>query len=122
MHVEKLIGWNLKRIREERQLTQAQLGLHLLAPDQSYLSQMEAGERNPTARILFRIAEGLGITVGDLFQTDGVPEEIANAPNKAVPKTRAGRVKKKPDTKRADKRSKASGSARTKTGRARVGT
>jgi transcriptional regulator with XRE-family HTH domain len=93
-------------------LTQAQLGLHLLAPDQSYLSQMEAGERNPTSRILFRIAEGLGITVGDLFQTEGVPEEIANAPNKAVPKTRAGRVKKLPATKQLKKRSKADATKR----------
>ncbi|MGN6424298.1 MAG: helix-turn-helix domain-containing protein [Asticcacaulis sp.] len=100
MHVEGLVGWNLKRVREMLGVSQKELALRLLTIDQGYLSQLENGERNPTCRTIYRIAEALEISAGELFQTYGVPNEIAAAPTKRVPKSRAGRApskRKKPD-------------------------
>lgn len=103
MYVEKLLGWNIKRIRDEKRISQKELSLRLSTLDQGYVSRLEDGELNPTTRTLYKIAEALESTVGDLFQTDGVSEEIANAPNIRRPKTRSGRSLEKADRKAASK-------------------
>ena len=62
MDVDALIGWNFKRLRLNLGLSQEELALRLGTIDQAYISQLEAGERNPTGRTIFRLAEALGVS------------------------------------------------------------
>lgn len=75
MDVGKIIGWNVKRLRSRLGLTQAELSLRIDLVNQAYVSDLEKGKRNPTAILLALIARSLGATVGELFQTEGVPKE-----------------------------------------------
>ena len=62
----KGIGPMIQRLREEKGWTQAELGVyaHLGA---STVSLLESGKRKASARTLSRLAEALGVKVGDLF-------------------------------------------------------
>ena len=62
----KGIGPMIQRLREEKGWTQAELGVyaHLGA---STVSLLESGKRKASARTLSRLAEALGVEVGDLF-------------------------------------------------------
>jgi transcriptional regulator with XRE-family HTH domain len=84
MDVDGLIGWNFRRLRLAQGLTQEELWLRLGTLDQSYLSQLEDGERNPTGRTIFRLAGALEVEVGELFSTKGVPDEILLSPMTTV--------------------------------------
>ena len=95
MDVDALIGWNFKRLRQDLNLSQEELALRLGSIDQAYISQLEGGERNPTGRTIFRLAVALGVEVGELFRTDGIPASIASAESGTQKKTRAGRLGKK---------------------------
>jgi transcriptional regulator with XRE-family HTH domain len=56
----------VKRLRQEREWNQTELAYHAgLAP--SVISQIENGKRDPSARTLRKLAEALGVEVGDLF-------------------------------------------------------
>ncbi len=68
------IGPVVQRLREEKGWTQAELGVyaHLGA---STVSLLESGKRKASARTLSRLAEALGVKVGDLF-----PEEDPRLP------------------------------------------
>ncbi|MGN6210515.1 helix-turn-helix domain-containing protein [Asticcacaulis sp.] len=76
MDVEALIGWNLKRLRKARNLSQEEIGLRLGIADQAYISRVESGQQNPTAVMLYLMASALAVNVAELFQTDGVPNRI----------------------------------------------
>jgi DNA-binding XRE family transcriptional regulator len=60
------LGRNLRRVRTAAGLTQIALakrsGIH-----RSYVSALEAGQRNPTALTLQRLAEVLGVTPTAFF-------------------------------------------------------
>jgi transcriptional regulator with XRE-family HTH domain len=75
MDVGKILGWNVRRIRNERGLSQEQLALAVGIVNQAYVSDLEAGRRNPTAILLVLIARELSASVGDLFETATVPPE-----------------------------------------------
>ena len=92
MDVDRLIGFNFKRLRLGKNLPQEEIALRLGTVDQAYLSQLEKGERNPTGRTIFRLAGALEVNVGDLFATDGVDEDILVSPKTTVKKSRAGRA------------------------------
>jgi len=94
MDVDALIGWNFKRLRLNLGLSQEELALRLGTIDQAYISQLEAGERNPTGRTIFRLAEALGVAAGEFFRQENVPEEISAAKERGAKKSRAGRRKK----------------------------
>jgi transcriptional regulator with XRE-family HTH domain len=65
----------VKRLRKEREWNQTELAYHAgLAP--SVISQIENGKRDPTARTLRKLAEALGVEVGDL-----VPKPLAPQPS-----------------------------------------
>ncbi len=62
-------GENVRRLREKRELTQERLS-ELAELDQTYISGIENGSRNPTIRSVVRISKALKTTVADLC--DGI--------------------------------------------------
>lgn len=63
------VAENIKRIRKEKGLTQKQLGAKC-GMAESTLRQYEIGYRNPKIITLRRIADGLGVTLGELIGDD----------------------------------------------------
>lgn len=80
MDVQALVGWNVARLRTKLKVSQAQLAARSTIIDQSYISGLETGKRNPTAVILMLISTALDVQVGELFSTIGVPREIIDGP------------------------------------------
>ena len=71
LHIHAAFGRAVRAIRTERFLSQEQLAerAHL---DQTYLSGIERGVRNPTLRVISRIAEGLETSLPELFRVTEV--------------------------------------------------
>jgi transcriptional regulator with XRE-family HTH domain len=59
MDMRKLVGRNVKRVRQEKRLTQEQLA-ELSGFSQQYISGLEQGRRNPTIVSLYELATALG--------------------------------------------------------------
>lgn len=53
-------GTVLRRVRKEVGLTQEQLA-HAAEVDRTFVGMIERGERQPTVRVLFRLAEALNV-------------------------------------------------------------
>ena len=66
MDVRKRVGLNLKRLRQERDLSQERFafeaGLH-----RTYISGVERGVRNPTVTVLEEIAIALKVPTSELL-------------------------------------------------------
>ena len=63
------IGGKLRRMRQERRLTQAQMAAELeVSP--SYLNLIESNRRPVTARVLLRLAEKFKVEIGSLVADD----------------------------------------------------
>jgi transcriptional regulator with XRE-family HTH domain len=60
-------GENVRALREKRELTQERLS-ELAELDQTYISGIENGSRNPTILSVARIAKALKTTVADLCE------------------------------------------------------
>lgn len=58
MGLVQLLGENVRRLRNERGLSQEELAFRA-GMKRSYLSDLERGTRNPTVRALGRLAEAL---------------------------------------------------------------
>ncbi len=58
-------GLRLRRLREAKQSTQEALA-ERAGLDQTYISGIERGLRNPGIKNVVRLAKGLGITTADL--------------------------------------------------------
>lgn len=99
MDVDRLIGWNFKRLRTAQGVSQGEMSLRLVTLDQGYLSQLEDGQRNPTGRTIFRLASALDVDPGELFSTKGAPLEIVESDQTTVKKSRAGRANPKKKSK-----------------------
>ena len=67
MDVRKRVGINLKRLRQDRQMSQEELafesGLH-----RTYISGIERGVRNPTVLVLEEIAVALKVPAAKLLE------------------------------------------------------
>jgi transcriptional regulator with XRE-family HTH domain len=70
MDMRKLVGRNVKRIRQEKDLTQEQLA-ELSGFSQQYISGLEQGRRNPTIVTLYELATALGVSHMELVSPDG---------------------------------------------------
>jgi len=70
MDIRKRIGWNLKRLRSERNITQEDFATDS-GFDRGYISGVERGVRNPSVLVLDRIAKALQVDVGELFDQEG---------------------------------------------------
>jgi predicted transcriptional regulator len=60
MDMRKLVGRNVKRIRQEKGLTQEQLA-ERCGFSQQYISGLEQGRRNPTIVSIYELATALGV-------------------------------------------------------------
>ena len=67
------LGDRIRKLRDERELTQGQLALSS-SVSQGYLSQLENGEvKNPSAAVLLRVAQAVNVDPDDLFEAAGYP-------------------------------------------------
>ena len=62
-----LLGQRVRALREESNLTQEQLAL-MTGVGRSYLAKVEAGNRHATIDFMEKVALGLGVTLGQLFE------------------------------------------------------
>jgi transcriptional regulator with XRE-family HTH domain len=68
MDMRKLVGRNVKRVRQEKRLTQEQLA-ELSGFSQQYISGLEQGRRNPTVVSLYELATALGVSHMELVRS-----------------------------------------------------
>lgn len=66
MDVRKRIGWNLRRLHKERDISQEDFATDS-GFDRGYISGVERGVRNPSALVLERIAAALEVDIAELF-------------------------------------------------------
>ena len=70
MDARVLFGRNVARLRSAAGLSQTQLAFHLdptgKGISQSYVSQLEAGKRDPKLRTLVALAHALGVPIGEV--------------------------------------------------------
>jgi transcriptional regulator with XRE-family HTH domain len=65
------LGRAVRAIREERGISQVQLA-EATGLEQSWISHVERGARNPTWQNVVRLAKGLGVGIGELAaRTEG---------------------------------------------------
>jgi len=94
-HGLNVFGWNVRRWREEKGLTQESLA-ERASLDPTYISGIERGIRNPSVLSVIRIAKALGVTASKLLEkvdaetsdaraesTDSAPGEIYAQNNKS---------------------------------------
>jgi transcriptional regulator with XRE-family HTH domain len=80
MDMRRLVGQNVKRIRQRRGLTQERFA-ELSGFSQQYISGLESGHRNPTVVTVYELAVALGVSHIDLMR-----------PTKSTSKGRSGTV------------------------------
>jgi transcriptional regulator with XRE-family HTH domain len=68
------VGQEIRRVREERGLNQAQLAV-VVGTGPAAISRIENGRQSPNTETLERIARALGVEAGDLF-----PKEQSRLP------------------------------------------
>lgn len=92
MDMRRLVGRNLRRIREAQEIRQEKLA-ELSGFGQQYISDIERGRRNPTVVTLFHLATALGVVPADLVVfDDGDPGDAP--PSRARAGPAAGRKKR----------------------------
>ncbi len=69
MSVQRRLSRNIQRIRREKGLSQEELA-HRADVHQTYLSGVETGRRNPSVKVVERIANALGVDISQLFKAD----------------------------------------------------
>jgi len=79
MDVRARIGWNLRRLRKERGVTQEDLATDS-GIDRGYISGVERGVRNPSVSVLVRIADAIGVDVSELFDRSKAEEFSRDRP------------------------------------------
>jgi transcriptional regulator with XRE-family HTH domain len=62
----KTFGKNLKEHRLKKGLTQEQLG-ELAKVNYKYIGEIERGEKNPSAIILYKLSKALGVSVAEII-------------------------------------------------------
>ena len=90
MDVRARIGWNLRRLREERGVTREDFATDCKL-DRGYVRCVERGVRNPAIDNLVRMATALGVDIAELFDAAKAAEfSIAFRPRHGPRKRRSG--------------------------------
>ena len=66
MNARTILGWNLRRLRVAKGLSQERLAL-ASGIDRAYVGRVERGEENVTINVIAAVAEILEVPVSDLF-------------------------------------------------------
>ena len=74
--IEQVFGSVLRTLREERGLSQEQLG-NEAGSGRTYISQLERGEKGPSLKTVFRLAPHLGVPPSEIVRL--VESEIGPA-------------------------------------------
>lgn len=75
------VGERIRFFREKKNITVNKLA-NLSGVSQSYLRDIELGNKQPTVEYLEYICYGLDISLKDFFDTDKVEDDIYNAMSK----------------------------------------
>jgi transcriptional regulator with XRE-family HTH domain len=67
MDMRRLVGRNVRRIREKKGLTQEQFA-EISGFSQQYISSLEQGRRNPTIITIYELSVALGVSHIDLVR------------------------------------------------------
>ena len=67
MNVNQELGMRIRYLREQRKMTLEDLAFDANV-NKNYLSDLERGNRNPTVKVLAKIADALNITLEMLFK------------------------------------------------------
>lgn len=67
------IGENIKRIRTEKKMTQKELGDKLGGISQQQIGRWENGNAKPKIDAIQKIAQALGVYLGDIYEDDNLP-------------------------------------------------
>ena len=67
MTAQETFGINVRELRTQAGLTQLELA-HESGLDLSYISDLELGKRNPSLRVMLKLAAGLSCDMGALLQ------------------------------------------------------
>jgi transcriptional regulator with XRE-family HTH domain len=68
MDLPKVLGRNVRRLREEAGTSQEEVAFRA-GLNRAYLSDVERGARNPTVRVVGRLAKALGVEPAELFRS-----------------------------------------------------
>ena len=67
MDINKQLGMRIKYLRSLKRMSQEDLALEANV-NKNYLSDLERGTRNPTIKVLEKIANALAISLEELFR------------------------------------------------------
>lgn len=73
MDMRKLVGDNVRKIRQSKGWTQEQFA-DASGYSQQYISSLESGRRNPTAITIYELAQALGVGHLDLLTPPNAPK------------------------------------------------
>lgn len=85
LNLSDIFGNKLKYIRRSLKITQEELALKC-GMEASHIGQLERGEKNPTLNTLYRISNGLNISIPELidFENELIFEEQDEVTNKLL--------------------------------------
>ena len=66
MQIQQVFGKRIQLLRKEKGLSQEKFAL-MIEMDRTYYASVEAGKRNISLLNIKKIADGLGITISELF-------------------------------------------------------
>ena len=66
MHIQKAFGLRVQQLRKDTGMSQEKFALSI-DMDRTYLASVEAGKRNISINNIKKIADGLNVTVSELF-------------------------------------------------------
>ncbi len=69
MDMRKLVGRNVRRVRQQKGLTQEQFSA-ASGFSQQYISDLERGLRNPTVVTVYELSQALGVNHLELLKPD----------------------------------------------------
>ena len=68
----KAFGRNIKNLRLSKKLTQEKVG-ELAGINPKYLGEIERGIKNPTAVVIYKLSQALGVSVAEIMSLDNYP-------------------------------------------------
>jgi transcriptional regulator with XRE-family HTH domain len=70
--MHKLIGRNVREMRQSKMMTQEKLG-EMAGINPKYLGEIERGEKSPTAYIIYKLASALCVPICKIVSDDHCP-------------------------------------------------